>query len=196
MQLTLGMYGSGDFFTMKGILEALLSKVGLLGKITVAKAEPKPFLHPGRQADVYYCKVKLGYLGEIHPQVADHYGLGQKTYIAVLDMPVVVELATFDRKYTGIARYPAVTRDISMLVPGGVTAGAIESILLQRGGKILESVSLFDIYEGAQVKAGHKSMAYSLIFRASDRTLSDTDVSAAMKKIWNGLETLGIEIRS
>ena len=111
-------------------------------------------------------------------------------------MPVVTELATFDRKYTGINRYPAVTRDISMLVPKDLAAGQIEEIILQRGGKILESLNLFDIYEGAQVRPGYKSMAYSLVFRAPDRTLEDADITAAMKKIWNGLERLGLEIRS
>ena len=139
---------------------------------------------------------KIGYLGEIHPLVMDNYGLGEKTYVAVLDMPYVVEMATFDRKYTGIARFPAVTRDISMVVPKKVSAGQIEAMIQQRGGKILEGYQLFDIYEGAQIKEGFKSMAYSIRFRANDRTLEENDITAAMKKIWNGLESLGIEIRS
>jgi len=196
MQLTLGMIGEGDFFEMKGVVEEILEKAGIAGRKTYDTQEMKPFLHPGRQARVLVGDALVGYLGEVHPKVADTYGIGEKAYIAVLDMPVVTGLASFDRKYTGINRFPAVTRDISMLVPKTVKAGQIEQMLLQRGGKILESLKLFDIYEGVQVRPGYKSMAYSLVFRAADRTLEDGDVNAAMKKVWNGLESLGIEIRS
>ena len=196
MQLTLGFYGQGSFFDMKGVVEEVLEKEGITGRKTYDTADPKPFLHPGRQARILLGSHLLGYLGEVHPLVADAYGIGEKAYVAVLDMPVVTKLATFDRKYAGINRFPAVTRDISMLVPKTVSAGQIEDILLQRGGKILESLYLFDIYEGVQVRPGFKSMAYSLIFRAPDRTLEESDMTAVMKKIWNGLERLGIEIRS
>lgn len=196
MQFTLGMYGDGDFFTMKGVVEEFLDKVGISGRKTYDPKSGKPFLHPGRQANIMYKETVLGYLGEVHPSVAANYGIGEKAYIAVLDMPEVTKLATFDRKYLGIARYPAVTRDISMVVPKNVLAGDIENVILQRGGKILEECSLFDIYEGAQIREGFKSMAYSIVFRAKDRTLEESDITAAMKKIWNGLESLGIEIRS
>lgn len=196
MQFTLGMYGEGDFFTMKGVVEEFLDKAGMKSKRIYDPSHKKPFLHPGRQADVVYEGQVIGYLGEVHPTVADSYGLGEKTYVAVLDMPFIVEKATFDRKYTGIARFPAVTRDISMVVPKNVSAGEIEAMIEQRGGKILESYHLFDIYEGSQIKAGFKSMAYSISFRAKDRTLEEADITSAMKKIWNGLESLKIEIRS
>ncbi|MDO4321769.1 MAG: phenylalanine--tRNA ligase subunit beta [Lachnospiraceae bacterium] len=196
VQFTLGMYGDGDFFTMKGVVEEFLEKVGLSGRKTYSPESKKPYLHPGRQADILYGDTVLGYLGEVHPLVAANYGIGEKAYIAVLDMPEVTKLATFDRKYMGIARYPAVTRDISMVVPKHVLAGQIETMILQRGGKILEGCQLFDIYEGAQIRPGFKSMAYSIVFRAKDRTLEESDITAAMKKIWNGLESLGIEIRS
>ena len=111
-------------------------------------------------------------------------------------MPNVEKFATFDRKYTGIAKHPAVTRDISMVVPKSVMVGQIEDVIAQRGGKILESYQLFDIYEGSQIVAGFKSVAYSITFRAKDRTLTDEDVNAAMKKILNGLKDLGIELRA
>ena len=196
MQFTLGMYGDGDFFTMKGVVEEFLDKAGMTGRRIYDPNHKKPFLHPGRQADVVYEGETIGYLGEVHPAVADNYGLGEKTYVAVLDMPLIVEKATFDRKYAGIARFPAVTRDISMVVPKEICAGQIEAMIVQRGGKILEGYHLFDIYEGAQIKEGYKSMAYSISFRAKDRTLEEADITAAMKKIWNGLESLHIEIRS
>lgn len=196
VQFTLGMYGEGDFFTMKGVIEEFLDKLGITGRKSYRPNSGKTFLHPGRQADVYYGDKLLGFLGEVHPLVASAYGIGEKAYIAVLDMPAVTELATFDRKYAGIAKFPAVSRDISMVVPKQILAGEIEDVIIQRGGKILENCQLFDIYEGAQIRSGFKSMAYSITFRAKDRTLEEGDITAAMKKIWNGLEALGIEIRA
>jgi phenylalanyl-tRNA synthetase beta chain len=114
----------------------------------------------------------------------------------VIDILDVLEFAGFNHKYTGIAKYPAVTRDLSLVVPHAVLAGQIEEIFDQRGGNILESYQLFDIYEGAQIEKGFKSMAYSLVFRAHDKTLGENEISAAMKKIMNGLNGLGIELRS
>lgn len=195
MQFTLGMYGEGDFFTMKGVVEEFFDAIGLNKKVVYDPEAGKPFLHPGRQADIVYAGKTVGYLGEVHPKVCENYDIGTRAYIAVLDMPVIVEKATFDRKYEGIAKYPAVSRDISMVVPRNILAGQIESMIEQRGGKLLESYKLFDIYEGEQIKEGFKSVAYSISFRAKDRTLEESDVAAAMKKILNGLESLGIELR-
>ena len=196
MQFTLGMYGDGDFFTMKGVVEEFLEKAGITCRKTYSPESGKPFLHPGRQADIYCGETLVGYLGEVHPTVAATYGIGERAYLAVLDMPEIVALATYDRKYQGIAKFPAVTRDISMVVPKSILAGQIEEMIIKRGGQNLEGCELFDIYEGAQIKAGFKSMAYSITFRAKDRTLGESDITAAMKKIWNGLESMGIEIRS
>ena len=196
MQFTLGMYGDGDFFTMKGVIEEFLDSIGLHKKIKYDPNAGKNFLHPGRQANVIYEGTILGYLGEVHPEVCDNYDMKARAYVAVLDMPQIVPYATFDRKYEGIARYPAVMRDISMVVPKEVMVGQIEAVIAQRGGRILEDYQLFDIYEGDQIKEGYKSVAYSITFRAKDRTLEDADITAAMKKILNGLEGMGIELRS
>lgn len=195
MQFTLGMYGDGDFFSMKGVVEEFFEKIGMKGRRIYEPKADRPYLHPGRQADIVYDGKLLGYLGEVHPQVADNYGIGTRAYVAVLDMPMILGYATFDRKYCGIAKYPAVSRDISMVVPKGVLVGQIESMLLQRGGKYLESFELFDLYEGAQIQEGFKSVAYSVVFRAPDKTLEEADVTAVMKKILNGLESLGIKLR-
>lgn len=195
MQFTLGFYGDGDFYTMKGVIEEFLESIGMKDKKEYDPKAGKNFLHPGRQANILYGGKVLGYLGEVHPEVLDNYGIGTKAYVAVLDMPEIIPFATFDRKYEGIAKYPAVTRDISMVVPREILVGQIEAVIAQRGGKILESYALFDIYEGSQIQAGFKSVAYTLTFRAKDRTLEDADVSAAMKKILNGLQGLGIELR-
>ena len=195
MQFTLGMYGEGDFFSMKGVVEEFFEKIGMHKKEVYDPNAGKPFLHPGRQANILYDGTVVGYLGEVHPAVAENYGIGGRAYVAVLDMPEIIVRATFDRKYTGIAKFPAVTRDISMVVPKEILVGQIEEMIEQRGGSILESYHLFDLYEGAQIKEGHKSVAYSIVFRAKDRTLEDADVTKAMKKILNGLESMGIELR-
>ena len=193
---TLGMYGKGDFFDMKGVCEEFFEKIGMKKKINYDPKSAKPFLHPGRQANMIYEGKVVGYLGEVHPSVADNYSIGEKAYIAVIDILDVLEFAGFNHKYTGIAKYPAVTRDLSLVVPHEVLAGQIEEIFDQRGGNILESYQLFDIYEGAQIEKGFKSMAYSLVFRAHDKTLGENEISAVMKKIMNGLNGLGIELRS
>ena len=192
---TLGMYGKGDFFEMKGVLEEFFEKIGMKEKPEY-RPDSRPFLHPGRQASVFYKGKPVAFLGEVHPEVADTYGIGEKAYIAVVDIKDVLEFAGFAHKYTGIARYPAVTRDLSMLVPKSVTAGQIEAVLIQRGGKILESYELFDIYEGAQIMQGFKSMAYSLVFRHKEKTLEESEITGVMNKILNGLESLGITLRS
>lgn len=195
MQFTLGMYGEGDFFAMKGVVEEFLYKVGMREKPVYDPKAGKPFLHPGRQANVVYDGTVIGYLGEVHPTVAANYSIKERVYVAVLDMPEIVNRAAFDYKYEGIARFPAASRDISMVVPKSVLAGDIEHVFESKGGKLLESYELFDIYEGSQIQAGHKSIAYSLSFRAKDRNLEEADITAAMNKIVKALEELGAELR-
>lgn len=194
MQFTLGFYGDGDFYTMKGVIEEFLGQIGMHDLVEYKRSD-KTFLHPGRQAYVTYHGRTIGCLGEVHPMVLRNYGIGQRAYLAVIDMPEVLPFATFERRYTGIAKFPAVTRDISMLVPHDIEAAAIEKMLRQRGGKILEDLQLFDLYEGGQVAEGYKSMAYSLTFRSKERTLNDDDINGAMKKILNGLDSMGIKLR-
>ena len=195
MKLTLGMYGSGDFFDMKGVAELIFEKLGIFEKAEYKTDVLRNYYHPGRQAQITIGGVNVGEIGELHPDVMKTYEIGERAYIAVLDLPSLYPLAGFDRKYKGIAKYPAVSRDISMIVPKKVTNAEIENIISQRGGKILEECILFDIYEGAPIQEGYKSMAYSLRFRHPEKTLLDADVQSAMKKILNGLEGLGIELR-
>lgn len=195
MQFTLGMYGDGDFFSMKGVIEEFFEKIGLREKETYDPKAGKNFLHPGRQANIIYGGKVVGYLGEVHPAVADNYGIGERAYVAVIDMPEVVELATFDRKYKGIAKYPAVSRDISMVMSKEILVGQVEEIIEKNGGSYLESYQLFDLYEGEQIKEGFKSVAYSITFRANDKTLEEADVTAAMTNILTALEAMGIELR-
>ena len=195
MQFTLGMYGKGDFFSMKGVVEEFFEKIGMKERESYDPNAGIPYLHPGRQANIIYQGKVVGYLGEVHPEVAENYGIGERAYIAVIDMPKIQEYATFERKYTGIAKYPAVNRDISMVVPKSILAGQIEELIEKKGGAYLESYKLFDLYEGSQIKQGYKSIAYSIVFRAKDKTLEEADVTAAMNRILKALEEMGIELR-
>jgi len=195
-QFTLGFFGDGDFYTLKGVLEEILERLNLCDRPEYDPKSEVEFLHPGRRADLIYDGKKIGYLGEVHPDVADNYGLGEKTYIAVLDIPTLVAEANFDIKYTGIANFPAVSRDISLVVPNTVLAGDIEKVIENCGGKLLENFKLFDIYEGDQIEKGFKSMAYSITFRAKDRTLVDDDIKGIMDKLLGQLKDMGIELRA
>lgn len=198
-QLTLGAYGDEiDFYSMKGVIEEIFEHLGMNERYELDPKAERPYLHPGRKADISYSGKKVGYIGEVHPSVAKNYGMkdGVRVYIAVLDIPEILPFVSFERKHTGIAKFPAVSRDLSMLVPHDIFAGDIEKMIIQRGGKLLEKVELFDIYEGVQVKKGFKSMAYSLSFRASDHTLTDDEIVSVMNKILNGLSSMNIELRS
>ena len=194
-QLTLCMYDAGDFFTMKGTIENFMERVGMKKKAVYDPKAGIPYLHPGRQAKIIYDGVEIGFLGELHPQVAKNYEIGTRAYVAVLDMPSIVPMCSFDYKYKGVAKFPAVSRDLSMVVPKEIMVGDIEKMIETRGGKLLESLQLFDVYEGNQIDRGFKSVAYSVSFRAPDRTLSEEDITGVMKKILNGLESMGIVLR-
>lgn len=195
VQFTLGFYGEGDFFTMKGVVEEFLERAGMHDIVDYDPNAGKNFLHPGRQANIIYQGKVIGYMGEVHPEVCENYDMKTRAYIAVLDMPFITEMATFDRHFKGIAKHPAVNRDISMVVKKDILVGQIGKVIREKGGHHLESYHLFDIYEGSQIKAGYKSVAYSITFRANDRTLEEKDITAAMDKIIAGLEDLGIELR-
>ncbi len=194
-QFSLGMYGEGDFYDLKGIVEVFLERIGLKLLPEFNPNTDKPFLHPGRKAEVIYDGKIIGYLGEVHPGVADKYEIETRVYLAVLDLAEIIPYATFDIKYQGIAKYPAITRDISMVMKKDILAADIEAVIRNKGGRLLESYHLFDIYEGEQIEAGYKSMAYSIVFRDKEGTLKDEDINPVMKKILKGLAELGVELR-
>lgn len=196
MKLTLGMYGEGDFFNLKGVIEELTDNLGFSKEVSYEPTTEHPFLHPGRQANIMKGKLNIGYMGQLHPEAADNYAIKTEVYVAVLNMDVVTMLSNFDRKYEGIAKFPAITRDLSLVVDKQIFVGHIEKIIKKNGGKILESYKLFDVYEGEQVAPGKKSVAYSLVFRDKTRTLSDADVNPAVDKILEELKKIGIEIRA
>ena len=195
MQLTFGMYGDGDFFTMKGVIEELLYQTGLRKKAQYDPHAELPFLHPGRKAAIVYDGAVIGYLGEVHPTVAANYAIKERVYIAVIDMPEMVSRASFDYKYEGITNFPVSSRDLSMVVPKNILVGDIEKVFEENGGKYLENYELFDVYEGEQIEKGFKSVAYSLKFRGKDKNLEESDITGAMDKILSGLKKIGIQLR-
>lgn len=183
--LCLGMYGDKEnFFTLKGIIENLLESFGIQGGFARAA---EPYLHPGRQATVSIGDAVFGTLGEVHPDVAADYGLETRVYVAELDLSVLFAIDTLPVLYQALPRFPAVERDLALLCDDAMPVAEIEKLIrtaVGKGAKLLESVILFDVYRGAQISAGKKSVAYSLRFRATDRTLSDVDIDPLMEKIF------------
>ena len=195
-QFCLGMYGEGDFFVLKGVIEEFLYKVGMKELPSYNAKAGKTFLHPGRQAEIIYDDTVVGYFGEVHPLVQESYGIAERAYIANIDLGIICDKANFTVKYEGIAKFPSVVRDISLVMDKSLTAGEIEKIIRFESGAILESLELFDIYEGERIGADKKSMAYSITFRNKEKTLEESEISAVMERILKGLEAIGAVLRS
>ena len=185
--LTIGMYGKMDFYDIKGILEQLFEVLGMTDKVDFTTEKNIAWMHPGRTASVSAEGKNFGYVGELHPQIAANYGISTKVYIAVIDMPALVEYSNLVSVYQPLPKFPAITRDIAMVVKQEVTVKEIETVIKKYAGQYLESVTLFDVYQGKQIGEGLKSVAYSITFRAAERTLVDKDVTEAMKQILDGL---------
>ncbi len=194
--LTIGAYGNMDFYDIKGVTEELFNALGMNNVSYVPKSDI-PYMHPGRLAEILCDDKVIGYVGEVHPKTLENYSIGTKTYIAVIEINALVENADFNRTFKPLPKFPAMQRDIAMLVKEDVIVKDIEDIIKQKGGKLLESVELFDVYKGKQIQEGYKSVAYSISFRAADRTLTDEEVNAPMKKILSELENkLEAQLRS
>ena len=195
-QFCLGMYGEGDFFVLKGVIEEFLYKVGMKRLPSYNAKAGKTFLHPGRQAEIIYDDTVVGYFGEVHPLVQESYGIAERAYIANIDLGIICDKANFTVKYEGIAKFPSVVRDISLVMDKSLTAGEIEKIIRFESGAILESLELFDIYEGERIGADKKSMAYSITFRNKEKTLEESEISSVMERILKGLKNIGAVLRS
>ena len=194
--LTMGMYGNMDFYDLKGIVEHLMHVLGMSKVAEYVTEKALPWMHPGRTASVIVNGESIGYLGEVHPAVLKNYGIGTRAYLAVLDMEKVIANANRDVVYQALPKFPALTRDIAMLVKEDVTVKEIADIIKKNGGAYLEEAKLFDVYQGAQIEAGYKSVAYSITFRSAEKTLADADIADAMDKILKGLaEELGAQLR-
>lgn len=194
--LTVGMYGEADFFDLKGIIEELLDQLGIVNAEFIPEKN-HPSFHPGRTANLVVNGAYAGILGQIHPDVAASFEAPEDSLLAVIEFNNLLEASSLKVQYKPLPKFPSVTRDLAMLVNEDVHVKDIEIIIKAMAGRILEEVELFDVYKGKQVPEGKKSVAYSLSFRASDRTLTDEEVNKAMSKVLEGLKKhIGAELRS
>ncbi len=193
--LTLGMYGNAGFYDMTGVVEELMSVLGIK-KYGFEPVCDNPTFHPGRTAKLIVNGKECGIVGEIHPNVAQKFEAAQRNYIGMIDMETLVAGASLKPEYQPLPRFPAVSRDIAMLVDDHVLVKQIEQLVSAKAGRIFEELKLFDVYKGKQVPEGKKSVAYSITFRASDRTLTDEEVGNAMSHIIKALsDKLGAQLR-
>lgn len=182
LMLCMGMYGQGvDFFTMKGAVEVLLKKFGIKADYTRADIS---YLHKGRSAQINVGKIVLGYLGEVHPQVADSFDVGERMYIAEINVDMLNSLADYSYTFVPIAKYPPMERDIAVVVDEKVAGGDLLACVRKGGGSLLVDASVFDIYRNKEaLGADKKSVAINLVFRLNDRTLTEEEVNAKMNRI-------------
>ncbi|MCF0148666.1 MAG: phenylalanine--tRNA ligase subunit beta [Clostridium sp.] len=193
--LTIGMYGNCDYLDLKGIIENALDTLGL-SKVMFTRESNNPSYHPGKTAALMIGNTKVGVLGEVHPDLSDNYGVDVNCYLAELNLDLLFEYAKIDKKYKALPKFPAVTRDIALLVNDEVLVQEIEETIRKAGGNLVEKVELFDIYKGAQIPEGKKSIAYAIAYRDERKTLTDNDVNKVHDKILRSLEyKLGATLR-
>ncbi|UEL46137.1 phenylalanine--tRNA ligase subunit beta [Terrisporobacter hibernicus] len=195
--LCVGMYGKDvDFFVLKGALETILDSVGFENYEIIPETNNTTF-HPGRCATIMYNNIYIGTFGEVHPEVIDNYNLGQRVYLAELDLDLIFENSDRTIIYNPLPKYPSTSRDIALLVKDDVIVKQIEDIIKANGEDLLESYKLFDVYKGSQIADGYKSIAYSIIYRSKDKTLTDEDVNKVHQNIMRELEEkLDAKLRS
>ena len=192
-----GMYGKEvDFFVLKGVIESVLNNVGLKGYEIEPETTNLTF-HPGRCAKIVYNNIYIGTFGELHPDVIENYNLGQRVYVAEINIDTVFENLNLTKSYNPLPKYPSTSRDIALIVKDEVFVKQIEDIIKANGEDLVESYKLFDVYKGAQIEEGHKSIAYSITYRSKDKTLTDEDVAKVHEKILSELsEKLNANLRS
>ena len=192
--LSLGLYGEKeDFFTLKGLVETLAEGFGV--KVDYTRSA-EPYLHPGRQARAAVGEETLAVFGELHPDTAARYGLEDRIYVGEVRLAPLFAARKAAVIYKPLPRYPAVERDLALLCDEELPVAEIESVIREAGGKLLESIALFDVYQGPQIGAGKKSVAFSLMFRSPEGTLSDGDIEPALQKIFRNLKEKGCILRS
>lgn len=194
--LTVGMYGEDvDFYTLKGMVENILEAISV-NHYEVEKETENASYHPGRCANVKVGMDVIATLGEVHPEVLDNYMITKRAYLAEVNVTKLVKYAKANRKYTEVPKFPAVERDIAVIVNEEVEVGQIEKIVTKKAKKLLERIQLFDIYRSEKLGENKKSVAYSLIFRDKGKTLSDEEINGIMETIVSELEKqLGAELR-
>ncbi|MCI8979572.1 MAG: phenylalanine--tRNA ligase subunit beta [Clostridia bacterium] len=196
LKITIGIYGDkADFYDIKGICEEMFRSLNVQN-VKYEAVTDNPTFHPGRCAKISAGGKTLGIIGEIHPAVGRKYGIETPVYIGELDFENVFLNIGTDVKFKELPKYPAVTRDIAMLVDKTVPVADIEEVVKKASGKLLESINLFDVYEGEQIPEGKKSVAYSAVYRALDRSLTGDEVQKVFDKVLKNLENqLGAQLR-
>jgi len=193
--LSLAVFGEGEnFFTLKGSVEQLCDRLHAGKKLSFVR-ESAPYLHPGRSAAVYFGETKIGMLGEIHPDVLEKMDSDVRVCVAEINFDLLMDLACGKVYFSPISRYPSVERDIALVCDAETESAFIEKLIIERGGKNLVSVKLFDVYTGKGVEEGKKSMAYRLVFSSLEKTFGDGDVDGFIKKILRHLDENGIKLR-
>lgn len=193
--ITIGMYGDCDYLHLKGIVENILSALGIT-KASFARESENPSFHPGKTAALYIKKEKVGVLGEIHPDVRENYKVDERCFLAELNLDILYANSALMKQYKPLPKFPAVTRDIAMLLDDEILVQQIEDIISRQGGNLVEGVKLFDVYKGKQIPEGKKSVAYSITYRNETRTLTDAEVNKVHDKILRSLEyQLGAQLR-
>ena len=194
--LTIGMYGDIDYLNIKGVVENLIDGLGVKGVKFLRESENNSF-HPGKTAKLIVGrKIEAGVFGEIHPDVNENFGIDTPCYVAELDLDAIYDNSVLDKKYSPLPKFPAVTRDIALLVEDDILVQDIEDTIRKAGGNIVEKVELFDIYKGEQIPQGKKSIAYAIAYRDPQKTLKDKDVNKVHDKILRALEhKLGAALR-
>ncbi|MBO4330490.1 MAG: phenylalanine--tRNA ligase subunit beta, partial [Oscillospiraceae bacterium] len=194
--LALGAYGSDtDFYSLKGSVEAVLRYFRIRGAVFEAESGHFAY-HPGRCAAVRLEDTLLGVFGELHPSVAKNYGINERVYAAELDFDALFACRGAEPTYVPLPRFPAVLRDLAVVCSADVTVGRLEQCILEGAGPLLRDVKFFDVYTGAPIPPGKKSVAFSLCFRADDRSLADGDIEPEMTAVLAALESrLGAKIR-
>ena len=194
--LTLGMYGDDvDFYTLKGLIENVLEAVSV-NRYDIIKETKNGSYHPGRCANITVGKDIIATIGEVHPAVLENYGIEKRVYLAEVNVTKIVKYSRQNKKYVEVPKFPAVERDIAVIVDEKVEVGQIEKIITKKSKKLLESATLFDIYRNEKIGNNKKSVAYSLIFRDKKKTLSDEEINTTMENIISELEkVLGAELR-
>ncbi|WP_055667605.1 phenylalanine--tRNA ligase subunit beta [Desnuesiella massiliensis] len=193
--VTLGIYGGVDYLDLKGVVENIIDVLGIKSVSFKRQSENATF-HPGKTADLYIGKEYIGILGEIHPDVCDNYGVDTSCFMAELNLDKLYALSNLEKNYRPLPKFPSVTRDIAILIDDSILVQDIEEVIVRQGGSILESVKLFDIYKGKQIPEGKKSVAYAIVYRDNNKTLTDNEVNKVHEKILRSLEyKLGAQLR-
>lgn len=184
-----------DFFQLKGVVEQYLKNLAVAGKVEFVADQSRPEMHPGRTANILLDGEVIGFIGQIHPTVAKDYKIPE-TYVFEINLEEILSAETRDKHYDHISKYPEITRDIALLVDDTVTNDEIMTIINRRGGAFLKHVHLFDVYDGARLPMGKKSMAYTLTYQDDHGTLKEETVNEAFAKVEKHLtDELGAEIR-